>query len=552
MDGYLLRLPNECPAPADSPFPISLRAMSPTSAAVFEQEIGAHLGKGDLGAAAAAAKACRDTWPEAPAGWLMGSIIALLAGDPRTALRLIEVPLGTRPTHAQCLLQKAECLLALGERSAALAVAEAAGAHAGDVPESLEGVAEFMIQAGEQPRALPLFDRAMTLVAGNREMRARLLANRALTHQFIGNLELAERDYAAMLAVDPVVPKAFKGLVELRRQTPERNWIPQMKHALERLPARSDHAAIVHFALAKSYEDLGDYRLSWEHLTAGNGIERTFIKYDPALDRELMEALTEVFTANEPEPESAAGESPIFIVGLPRSGSTLIERILSSHPQTRQGGELTAVNDSIVGLTGVVPGIGAREFVARIAAIDGQTLAAEYLARSRAFRPEGSRWTDKQLSNFIYCPLLLRAFPKARIVHVTRHPLATCYGLYRTRFDDGYPFAYDLMEIAEFYVGYRRLMQHYQRVLAGRILELPYEQVVRSFEPSVRRLLEYVGLPFDAACLEFHLNPAPVMTKSSVQVRQPLNTLGLERWKNYEPWLASVRARLEAADIALD
>ncbi|MGH8290004.1 MAG: tetratricopeptide repeat-containing sulfotransferase family protein [Steroidobacteraceae bacterium] len=526
--------------------------MSIPSVAAFEQQIGAQLGKGDLVAASSAARACRGAWPSAPAGWLLGSIIALLAGDPLTALRLIEESLATWPDNVQCLLQRAECLLALGERSAALSAAQAAAEHAGDVPESLEGVAEFMIQAGEQPRALPLFDRAMTLVASNREMRARLLANRALTHQFIGNLENAERDYEAMLAVDPVVPKAFKGLVALRRQTPERNWIPQMEHALERVPARSDHAAIVHFALAKSYEDLGDYRLSWEHLTAGNRIERTFIKYDPALDRELMQALTEVLTANEPEPESAAGESPIFIVGLPRSGSTLIERILSSHRQTHQGGELTAVNETIVGLTGVVPGTGAREFAARIAAVDGRTLAAEYLARIRAFRPEGSRWTDKQLSNFIYCPLLLRAFPKARIVHVTRHPLATCYGLYRTRFDDSYPFAYDLMEIADFYVSYRRLMQHYQRILPGRILELPYEQVVKSFEPSVRRLLEFVGLSFDAACLEFHRNPAPVMTTSSVQVRQPLYTSALEHWKHFEPWLAPARARFEAAGIPLD
>jgi len=526
--------------------------MSTPSVASFEQKIGAHLGKGDLGAAAAAARAYRDTWPQAPGGWLMGSIIALLARDPRTALELIEVPLGARPTHTQCLLQKAECLLALGERSAALAVAESAGTHAGDVPESLEGVAEFMIQAGEQPRALPLLDRALTLVHGNREMRARLLANRALTHQFVGNLEHAERDYEAMLAVDPVVPKAFKGLVELHRQTPERNWIAQMKRALERLPAQSDHAAIVHFALAKSYEDLGDYRSSWEHLIAGNRIERAFIKYDPARDRELIQALTEVFTANEPQPHGAAAESPIFIVGLPRSGSTLIERILSSHPQVHQGGELTALNDSIVGLAGVAPGTATREFVARIAGIDGRTLAAEYLARTRAFRPEGSRWTDKQLGNFIYCPLLLRAFPEARIVHVTRAPLAACYALYRTRFDDGYPFAYDLVEIAEFYVGYRRLMQHYQRILADRILELPYEHLVRSFEPSVRRLLDYLGLPFDSACLDFHLNPTPVMTKSSVQVRQPLYDSGLERWRNFEPWLAAVRARLEAAGIALD
>jgi tetratricopeptide (TPR) repeat protein len=529
-------------------------AMAIPSVAAFEQEIGAHLSKGDLASAGSAANACREAWPSAPAGWLLGSIIALFAGDPRTGLQLIEEPLGVWPTHAQCLLQKAECLLALRDRSTALAAAEAAAAHSQDVPESLEAVGEFMIQAGEQRRALPLYDRAMMLAESDREQRARLLANRALTHQYVGNLKLAERDYEALLAIDPVVPSAFKGLVGLRRQTPERNWIPQMKRALELLPAASDHAVLVHFALAKSYHDLGDHRSSWEHLSAGNRIERTFISYDLAFDRELMLALTELLTGDEPESESAAKESPIFIVGLPRSGSTLIERILSNHPRIHQGGELTALTDSILALTGIVPGPGAdaRDYAARLAAIDRRALAAGYLTRTRAFRPEGMRWTDKQLSNFIYCPLLLRAFPRARIVHITRHPLAACYAIYRTRFSGGYPFAYDLLEIADFYVAYWRLMQQWQRLLPGRILELPYEQVVTSFEPSVRRLLEYVGLPFEAACLEFHRNPAPVKTASSVQVRQPLYASAQEQWKHYEEWLTPARARLEAAGTPLD
>jgi tetratricopeptide (TPR) repeat protein len=528
--------------------------VSTPSVAAFEQEIGRYLRQGDLAAAAAAASACRQAWPSVPSGWLLGSVIALFAGAPQAALGLIEEALGRGPTHAQCLLQKAECLLAMGDRSAALAAAEAAAAHAGDVSETLEGVSEFMIQAGEQRRALALLDRAVTLMPREREARARLLANRALTQQYLGHLELAERDYEAMLAIDPVVPTAFKGLVGLRRQTPERNWVSQMQQALERLPAASDHAVLVHFALAKTYHDLDDYRLSWEHLAAGNRIQRTFISYDLAFDRQLMQALEELFTSAEAEADGTAGESPIFIVGLPRSGSTLIERILSNHPQIHQGGELTAVTDSILALTGVVPGPGtdARQYAAGLAALDWRALAAQYLARTRVFRPEGMRWTDKQLSNFVYCPLLLRAFPKARIVHVTRQPLAACYAIYRTHFNGGYPFAYDLAEIAEFYVGYRRLMRHYQRILPGRILELPYEQVVMSFEPSVRRLLEYVGLPFDAACLEFHLNPAPVITASSVQVRQPLYRSALEQWKHYEAWLAPARERFEAAGIPLD
>jgi tetratricopeptide (TPR) repeat protein len=529
--------------------------MNTSSLVAFEQQIGAQLAKGDLVAAASTARACRGSWPSAPTGWLLGSIIALLAGDPPTALRLIEESLRTWPDNAQCLLQRAECLLALGERSAALSSAQAAANHAGDRPESLRAVSEFMMETGEMRRALPLLDRAITLAANDRETRARLLVKRALAHRSIGNLESAERAYEAVLAVDPIAPEAFTGLVELRRQTAEHNWIPQMQQALRRLPPASQPAAAVHFALARSYDDLGDYRSSWSHLSAGNGIERNFINYDPALDRELMAAMQEAFTADEPEGALGAEESPIFIVGLPRSGSTLIERVLSSHPQISQGGELTAAADAIRSVTATAPSPalgGAREHAARLAALDGRAIARQYLARSRAFRAAGMRWTDKQLLNFIHCPLLLRAFPRARILHVTRHPLATCFAIYRTRFSGTDPFAYDLTEIADFYVSYRRLMQHYQRILAGRILELPYEQVVRSFESSVRRLLDFVGVSFDATCLEFHRNPAPVVTTSSVQVRQTLYTSALEHWKHFEPWLGPVRARLEGAGIPID
>jgi tetratricopeptide (TPR) repeat protein len=525
-------------------------AMSTPSVVAFEQQIGAQLARGDLVAAASAARACRGAWPSAPTGWLLGSIIALLAGDAATGLRLIEESLTAWPGNAQCLVQRAECLLALGERNAALSAAQAAADHAGEQPESLRAAGEFMMETGEMRRALPLLDRAMRLVA-DPQLRARLLVKRALAQRSVGNLEGAERDYEAALVIDPLAPEAFTGLVELRRQTPEHNWIPQMRQALERLPAGSQPASAVHFALAKSYDDLGDYRSSWAHLSAGNRIERAFVNYDPALDRELMQAMQESFTGDEPEGTLASQESPIFIVGLPRSGSTLVERILSSHPQISQGGELTAAADAIRSVAASAPLGGARAHAARLAALDGPAIATEYLARSRAFRPAGMRWTDKQLLNFIHCPLLLRAFPRARIVHVTRHPLAVCLAIYRTRFSGTDPFAYDLTEIADFYVGYRRLMQHYQRILPDRILELPYEQMVRSFEPSVRRLLEFVGLAFDPACLEFQRNPAPVVTASSVQVRQPLYASALEHWKHFEPWLAPVRARLEAAGIPI-
>ena len=533
-----------------------MRPVMALSQNALEKQVSEHLARGDLGAAAAAAAQCRQAWPAAAGGWLLGSIVALLGGDPDGALALIEEYLRGRPDDAQCLLQKAECLLVRNDRAAALAAAESAAAHAREVPATLEAVGEFLTQAGEHARAAALYDQALELEQRDRVRRATLLARRAAVHRILGHFDLAERDYGAVLAIDPVAPKALKALSELRRQTSEHNWIAQMHQALSRLPPESEHAAIVHFGLAKSYQDLGDHEASWRHLSAANRIERALIEYSPDADRALMLAMEEAFAAAQADPSAASGESPIFIVGLPRCGSTLVEQILSNHPEVQACGELTAMTDAILTLVNRAAGpppSDARSHAQRLAALDGASLAQEYLARVRPVRLAQPRWTDKQLINFLYCPLLLRAFPQARIVHVTRHPLAACHAIYRTRFTTGgYPFAYDLSEIAEFYVGYRGLMAHWQRLLPGRILELPYEELVTDFEPAVRQLLDYVGLPFAAACLEFHRNPAPVITSSSVQVRQPLYGSSLDLWKHYAEGLAPARARLEAAGIALE
>jgi tetratricopeptide (TPR) repeat protein len=533
--------------------------MPDASALAFEQEIGAQLTRGDLAAAASTAAACRKALPTARAGWLLGSIVALMDTDRELALALIEEHLSREPTDAQCLLQKAECLLALGEHAAAAEAADSAVIHSSQMPESLDAIAEFFAHAGEHGRALNALERALASPVKDPNQRATLLVRAATEHRALGNLELAQKCYEAVLAIDQVAPQALKGLADLGRQTLERNWIAPMERALELLPSDSTHAAVLHFGLAKSYEDLGDYPVSWQHFAAANRIERAFIRYDSATDTALMEAMEGAFAAPTlaPQPEIMA-ESPIFIVGLPRTGTTMVERILSSHPRIHVGGELTAIADTILSLTHrqTASPVDARTAAARIAGLDPAEVAAEYLARTRPFRRAGMRWTDKQLTNFLYCPLLLSAFPGARIVHLTRHPLATCCAIYRTQFNTqfngSYPFAYDLEEIAEFYVAYRHLMAHWHRVLPGRILDVAYEDLVTALESSVRRLLDHVGVSFHPACLQFHRNPAPVLTASSVQVRQPLYESSLHRWKHYAAGLAPVRTRLQAAGIRIE
>jgi tetratricopeptide (TPR) repeat protein len=524
--------------------------MSIDSSAYYEVEIGRRMAQGDLSGAASAAEACRAAWPQATAGWLFGSVIALLNDDKQTALALIEQPLSTDPANAQCLLQKAEVLLALRQREEALAVAKAAAAGSDDNPAALDALGEFFVHAAEHELALEIYDRA--IAATPRE--ATLRAKRADLHRYLGNLELAAQDYESVLALTPGAAKALMALVEMRRQSPDQNSVAALKAALAVTKAGSADASILNFGLGKAYQDLGDYDGSWRHLATANAIEHGRIQYEPTTDRAVVESMIAGFPDAGPQRLGTTGAAPIFIVGLPRTGSTLVERIISSHSLVRPEGETTALPAALDAAMdrSVGHSFPDREhFVSALHSLDGQLIAEEYLALIRAQGGGDNRLTDKLLSNFLYCPLMLRAFPQARIINVTRHPLAACYAIFRARFNGTNTFSYDLRDIGEFYIGYRKIMAHWHSILPGRILDVAYEDVVTAIEPTTRKMLDYLDLPFEAQCLQFHKNTAPVRTASVTQVRQPLYDSSLNMWQHYSEQLAPLGERLRAAGIPL-
>lgn len=526
------------------------RASSLRSASLneFQYEIGTRLGRGDLAGAAAVAAACRRAWPEDSAGWLLGSIAALLSDDKTTALALIEDRLGTAAGDIQCLIQKAECLLALGRRADALGTAAAAAGIAADTPPALDAIGEFLVHAGEHGKALEVYDLALAQAPDD----PAFITKRAVIHRFLGNFELAAADYERALSITPQDPEALKGLAELRRQSTDRNSVVAMEAALAAAAVGSKDSATLHFGLAKSYEDLADYAASWRHLCAGNALERSWIKYNSATDRAFIDRVIDGFPNVETRTTDTTGERPIFILGLPRSGTTLVERIVSNHSSVHAAGELPALTEAItIAMDRAAPEAGRRwlDYAKVLPELDAAAIAREYLTLAAPRRGDKPRFVDKQPVNFLYCGLILRAFPNAAILHLTRHPLASCYAIYKTRFGGTYPFAYELQELAEFYIGYRRLMAHWHKILPGRILDVAYEDVVTAQEATTRSLLDYAGLTFESACLDYHLNPASSTTASSVQVRQPLYDTSLNQWRHYAEGLAPLRDRLEQAGI---
>jgi tetratricopeptide (TPR) repeat protein len=521
--------------------------MSTPSLPDFQFEIGARMARGDWAAPAG----CRTAWPADSAGWLLGSIAALFADKKEAALALVEERLATDPGDVQCLLQKAECLLALGRRTEALTAAHEGAVHAGTDAAALDAVGTFLVYAAAHSRALEIYDRAVEAAPQN----AAIIGKRAEVHRFLGNFDFSARDHESVLEISPMNPDALKGLAELRHQSADQNAVAAMEAALAAAPAESEDITTLHYGLAKSYEDLGEYAASWRHLSAANKRQRARFQYDPAHERAVIGRIIAGFPHVEPVAADATGEQPIFIVGLPRTGTTLVERILGNHSQIHSAGELSALSEAIgavVDASAPVLSEGWLGFASVLGELDGESIAREYLARSRSRRGDRPRFSDKQTANFFHCALILRAFPNARIVHLTRHPLAACHAIYKTRFYGTFPYGNDLAELGDFYLDYRRLMAHWHSVVPGRIMDLAYEDVVTALEPTVRRLLDFVDVPFEPACLEFHRNPTATMTASSVQVRKPIYDSSLHLWKNYAAELAPLRARLEAAGIKID
>jgi tetratricopeptide (TPR) repeat protein len=525
--------------------------MSTRSVMDFRREIAERMEVRDWTRAAAVAAACRTAWPNDIAGWLLGSFVALLTDRGQEALALVDGGLAAQPQDFECRLHRAECLWTLGRRADAIGAAEAAIAAAAGNPAALTAAGLFFSHAAQFERAIAAFDRA--LAAAPRD--AGVLSHRAAAHRFLGNFEQAAADYDAVLALNPSDVEALKARGELRKQSVEHNSVPALEAALTQNPSDPEYAAPLHFALAKAHEDLGDYTASWRHIRAANGLERTRLHYDVRRDLVMMKSIVAQFPAIEPIAADSTGESPIFVVGLPRTGTTLLERILGSHSQVHSAGELAVLFEAIGGViarTRPPVDLELEEYAALVGHMDGPALAEEYLARVRPWRGDRPRFSDKQLTNFFYCAPILRALPQARILHLTRHPLAACYAVYKTRFTRGFSFSYDLGELADFYIGYRELMAHWHRILPGRILDVAYEDIVLAQEATTRMVLDYCGLPFEAACLEFNATPGAVTTASSVQVRQPVYDSSLEQWRHYEEGLRPLRERLEAAGITID
>jgi tetratricopeptide (TPR) repeat protein len=366
----------------------------------------------------------------------------------------------------------------------------------------------------------------------------------------LGRLDEAQGAYLEALRVEPDLTGAYVNLADSKTFTPSDRHLV----AMEGLAAKTDGLSAtdrIHlgFALGKAYADLKDYPRAFRHLREANAAKRAITAYDETAAFDFFDRLERTFTAAAIRARFGSGDPsamPIFVIGMPRSGTTLVEQILASHPMVFGAGELRTLNNvaasvrDAAGNALVFP-----EFVSVADAAALRQIGIRYVSELRQYAPTEAHVTDKMPSNYYYVGLIHLVLPNAKIVHCIRDPVDTCVSCFTKLFSGEQPHTYDLAELGRYYQRYERLMEHWRRVLpAKRMLDIRYEDVVADLKGQTRRLLAYCGLPWNNQCLAFHKTDRPVRTASATQVRRPIYKSAVGRSKAYENELEPLLAAL--------
>jgi tetratricopeptide (TPR) repeat protein len=510
------------------------------------------LERGDFaGARRLAAVRLADAAGRAEGYFLLGMADAE-TGRVHDGVRQIEQAVAIAP-HAEYRVQLARLYTLVrrdGDAAAALRAAEAAPPADALGRDTMGCV---YARLGDHQAALPHFVAAVDLAPQNDQFRY----NHAATLSFLGRSEEAEAALEVILARAPDDARAHHLLAGLRKQTSARNHVDRLRTVHGRSPQGRDRL-LTGYALVKELEDIGRSEEAFERLVAINAAHRDALNYDFSRDAAIFDAVEAAWPAVRQAPASPADiEAPILIIGMPRTGTTLVDRILASHPQVESVGELQALPLAVKAAsrtrsrTVLDP-----ETIMAVAGTDVSTVGRDYLARAaHQRRMPARRFVDKFPGNVFYAGIAARALPNAAVVCLRRHPMDTVLANFRNLFATGsryYDYSYDLLDIAAYYARFDRLMAFWRKALPGRILELSYEGLIEDQEGESRRLLAHCRLDWSDDCLNFHAHAGAVSTPSAAQVRRPIYRDSVARWRQHSAALAPVRAYLEAKGIAVD
>ncbi|GFZ96851.1 tetratricopeptide repeat-containing sulfotransferase family protein [Dyella caseinilytica] len=480
----------------------------------------------------------------------MGGVAHMQLQQLPQAIDLLRQATLLQPGRADFAAEYAKSLALARRMAEAKVAAEKALALGPANPMTLDTLGVVFSQTNAHEQSVDVFRRLVAMVPNHPQARFNLAY--ALTT--MGDAVAAEQELEACIRLEPRFWIAHWNLAQLRRQTPDGHHVERLKRLQTQYSAQPAAQLYLNMALAKECEDLGNYPEAFEHYrrakTAGRRRDEQSVKRDEAIFKRLVES----FPVTEKAAHSGdASRAPIFIIGMPRTGTTLLDRILSSHPDVHSAGELQDFPASLQRVSGsTVPILLDPDLPARVRSLDWQALGASYLAATNEHAEKAPYFIDKLPHNFLYAGFIARALPKAKIICLRRDPLDTCLGNFRHLFEQEtsyYDYSFDLLDTGRYYIGFDRLMAHWNNVLPGRVLEVHYESLVESQEAATRKLLEFCGLPWNDTCLQSEHNAAPVNTPNAWQVRAPIYRTALGRWRNYEPQLRELRDLLVDAGV---
>jgi tetratricopeptide (TPR) repeat protein len=474
-------------------------------------------------------------------------------GRPEEALMSFDRALALNPRIPEALSNRGAVLTDLKRPLEALVSIDKALALNPRLAEAHSNRGTVLADLQRPEEALESYDKAL----GLKPDYAEVYDNKGLILTELGRLNEASRAIDTAIKLAPRRVRSYYNLAVCKRLSPGHSYVRAMEELARDLPLlTTDEQIDLHFALGKVYADIEDHERSFWHLLDGNALKRKQTDYDEAVTLREFDRTQAVFTGELMRGNEGVGEQssvPVFILGMPRSGSTLVEQILASHPKVFGAGEITEFGKAISELGGDVFGtLRFPESVSLMSDEQLRQLGASYISRIRAAAPTSERITDKRLENFRSIGLIHLALPNARIIHTRRDPVDTCLSCFSKRFVRNLPYSYDLGELGRYYRAYEALMAHWHRVLPPQVmLDVQYEEVVADLEGQARRIVAHCGVEWDARCLDFHKTERPVRTASAAQVRQPIYKSSVGRWRAYEPFLGPLLTELQPSNASI-
>jgi tetratricopeptide (TPR) repeat protein len=488
------------------------------------------LASGDVETAERISKKLVETPPGDSRAWSILAETALIRNRLDAAVACAKRAVAGNAQDAIAHIMHAKTLLLSGEIVDALSAAQSALPLIGDDPSACDALGAVFGLLGRHEQALQLSRKAVAADPEN----AQFLFNLAATERMTGMLVDAEAHCNEALRQNPSFAPAYYVRSDLRAQSIEDNHIEEIERLLRTSALQPRSEVMLRFALVKEYEDIGESERAFAQASTASMLWRKVVAYDPRSDLTLIQQIPNNHTAHWLNAmDSPHRDEPIFVCGLPRTGTTLVERIIASHSSVDSIGETNLFEIETL-----------RRRDAR--QHDASAIGANYcVAARKAFSPSTSRFVDKTLENYLYCGLIHAALPKAKIILVTRGPMDTAWALFKAHFNGKFLWSYELSELADYYSAYRQLAEHWQRTLPrDAVMTIAYEDIVKDPRGQSAKIIDFVGLPWEEAVLRFYESRAPSATASAVQVRRPIYDTSLGRWRLYERFLAPFVHRL--------